>query len=68
MTGGTLKIDLHDVIANDEHAVALVTMSAERDGKSMAMNAVHIFHTEGDKVKEFWGFNEDDRRADEFYS
>lgn len=67
-SGGTLKIELHDVLANDEHAVALCTLTAQRNGKSMEMNAVHVFHTEGDKVKEFWGFNEDDSRADEFWA
>lgn len=66
-TGGTMKIDLHDVLANDEHAVALVTLSAQRGDRSMSMNAVHVFHLQGDKVSEFFGFNEDDRRADEFW-
>ena len=34
-TGGTFRLDLHDVLANDEHTVALCTLSATRGGKSL---------------------------------
>ena len=67
-TGGTMKIDLHDVLANDEHAVGLVTLSAQRNGKSTEMRAVHVFELRDGKTCEFWNFNEDDRRADEFWA
>jgi len=68
LTNGTMQIDVHDILANDEHAVALVTTKAKRDGKSIEMNAVHVFHLRDGKTSEFWGFNEDDRRADEFWT
>ena len=29
-TAGTFRLDVHDVLANDEHAVALCTLSASR--------------------------------------
>ncbi len=29
-TGGTFSLDVHDVLANDEHVVALCTLSASR--------------------------------------
>jgi hypothetical protein len=32
LTGGTLHLELHDVIASDEHAVALYTARGERAG------------------------------------
>jgi len=32
-TGGTFRLDVHDVLANDEHAVALCTLSASRGNK-----------------------------------
>ncbi len=38
LTEGTLKIDVHDVIANDEHAVALVTISATRKRSQLLGN------------------------------
>lgn len=68
MTGGTLSLDIHDVLANDEHGVALVATSAQRDGKNFEGRSVHVFHLKDGKVTEFWGFDEDDRMADEFFS
>ena len=34
-TGGTFRLDVHDVLANDEHAVVLSTLSASRANKSV---------------------------------
>src|SRR5437764_10887147 len=34
-TGGSLSFEVHDVLANDDHAVALVSNRAERDGQSL---------------------------------
>jgi len=34
-TAGTFRLDVHDVLANDEHAVALCTLSASRGNKSV---------------------------------
>lgn len=67
-TGGTLSLEIHDVIANDEHGVALVASTAEREGKKLEQRAAHIFHLKDGKAVEFWGFGEDDRAADEFFS
>ena len=33
VTEGTFRAEVHDILANDEHAVVIVTVSAERDGK-----------------------------------
>ena len=41
---GTIRIELHDVIGNDEHVVALTTLRAERAGKRLQDNTVQIFH------------------------
>src|SRR5439155_12616958 len=35
MTGGTFRLDLHDLLANDEHVVALVTATGQREGRSL---------------------------------
>ena len=68
LSGGTLKLEVHDVLANDEHGVALVGMTAKRDDKSIDMNYTHVFHLKDGNVSEFWGFEEDQRRSDEFWS
>ena len=66
---GTLKIEVHDILANDEHGVALVTETAERNGKKWNSRAVHVTHLDADgKTREFWAFQEDQAKADEFWS
>jgi ketosteroid isomerase-like protein len=68
LSGGTSKIEVHDVLANDEHGVAIVTGSATRDGKSFNGQDVHIFHIRGGQVVEFWDSPVDQYAADEFWS
>lgn len=67
-TGGTFRLDVHDVLANDEHGVGLVEASGERSGKQLTQKATHVFHLRDGKVTEFWGFAEDQRVADDFWS
>ena len=66
-TGGTFKIDIHEVLANDEHAVVLSTNSAQKDGKSIEGNGVAVYHLEGGKVTEAWQLSEDQYSLDEFW-
>ena len=51
---GTQRLDLHDVIANQTHAVALLQASAERDGRRLRWHRVVVFHLEGDLIGEQW--------------
>src|SRR4051794_19930983 len=44
LSGGTSKIEVHDVLANDEHGVALVTGTATRNGTTFTGLDVHTFH------------------------
>ena len=43
-SGGSFRTDTHDMLANGEHGVALVTVSATRGGKSLEDHVVHVFH------------------------
>jgi ketosteroid isomerase-like protein len=67
-TSGNFRIEIHDLLANDEHAVALITTTGEHEGKSLNERGVGIFHVRGGKVTESWGFTEDQYAADEFFS
>ena len=67
-SGGSFKNDIHDMLANDEHGVALVTSSATRGGVSLEGNAVHIFHMRDGKMTEFWSFAEDQGKFDELWA
>jgi ketosteroid isomerase-like protein len=68
LSGGTLKIELHDALANDEHAVALTRETASRQGKQFDSLEVAVYHVRNGKVTEYWTFSEDQPRADEFWS
>ena len=62
---GTQRLDLHDVVANDNHAVALVNASAERDGRRLHWSRVVVFHLNGDLIREQWIHDSDQHLIEE---
>jgi ketosteroid isomerase-like protein len=69
VTGGTFTQDIHDVVGNDEHVVALVTGRAQRpDGRTYEGRSVITFHIKEDQATESWAFNEDQAAQDAFLS
>ena len=68
LSGGTSKLEVHDLLANDEHGVALVNGSATRGDKSFTGSDVHTFHIRNGQVVEFWDSPLDQYAADEFWS
>lgn len=68
LAGGTFKVELHDVMANDEHAVALASSSGERDGKKLQNNFAHIAHVKDGKMTESWIHPDDQYAVDEFWA
>jgi uncharacterized protein len=67
LTKGTFKLDIHTILADDEHAVVLVTATGEHDGKSLHDNSVQIFHVKDGKVTEQWLHPGDTYASDEFW-
>jgi len=67
-TGGTFRLDVHDVLANDEHAVALCTLSASRGDKSIEVPVANVSHVRDGKVTEFWGATTDPQGSVDFWS
>jgi ketosteroid isomerase-like protein len=67
-SGGTIRIELHDVMGNDEHVVALTKVRAERAGKRLEDNTVQVFHIRDGKVSEVWTSPGDLYASDEFWS
>ncbi len=61
-------LELHDVVANDEHAVALVNWWAVRGGRRMDGREVGIYHVRDGRVTEVWFITEDKQASDEFFS
>jgi ketosteroid isomerase-like protein len=64
---GTLHIELHDVLANDEHVAVLQITRAERKGRRLADRVIYVFHLDRGKITEAW-FNGDPRVQDEFWA
>ncbi len=68
LSSGTSRLEVHDVLANDEHGVVLVRGSASREGRDFTGNDVHTFHIRDGKVAEFWDSPLDQYANDEFWS
>jgi uncharacterized protein len=68
LSGGTHRLELHDVLGNDEHVVALHTARAERAGRRLEVNAVLVFHIRDGKVTEAWTLHTDPQAVEEFWS
>jgi uncharacterized protein len=66
-SGGTFKVEPHDVLANDDHAVALVTVSAAKGDASFSSRAAHVVHMRDGKLTESWFLGEDQAAADAFW-
>ena len=67
-TGGTFRQEVHDILANDTHGVALVEIHLERGGKTFDGRGMHAMHIVNGKVTEFWNFPENSTLVDEFWS
>jgi len=46
--------EIHAILADDEHAVALVKTTAGRGGKTLEFGQVFVFHITGGKMTEAW--------------
>lgn len=66
-THGTFHIGVHDVLANDEHTVALVEWSAQRDGRDMRGQEIAVYHLRDGVVTEVWFTANDPDAVDEFF-
>ena len=67
-TGGTFQLEVHDVLANDEHTVVLCTMSATRGNKSIEIPVANVAHVRDGKVTEFWGATANPQASVDFWS
>lgn len=68
LTNGTLKVDVHDILGSDEHAVALATLSAERGGKSITEQYAHVCHFRDGRLTEAWILDFDLHQVDAFFA
>jgi ketosteroid isomerase-like protein len=67
LTGGTFRVDVHDVVAKDEHVVGLHAVTAEREGRTLRDQNVLVFHVRDGRASEVWQFWADQYAADAFF-
>jgi ketosteroid isomerase-like protein len=62
------EFDMHDVVASDDHVVALATTRWRRhdNGETFEDHVGQVFHLDGGKVIEVWTMGEDLAGLDEF--
>lgn len=56
--------DVHDVVGNDDHVVALVQSRITGPGGELTNPAVFVMHVQDGLLREFWGMNEQQDQVD----
>lgn len=68
MTDHTLKLEVHDILASDRHAVALASQTLVRDGKTVQMRTVHVWRFENGKPVAWYEYPRDLYAYDALFS
>ncbi len=68
LTRGTFRPEVHDILATDEHAAALVTVRAERNGAPAEWRSVDLFHVRDGKFSGHWVHEVDQGVGDSSWS
>jgi ketosteroid isomerase-like protein len=55
VAGDSLRIRLHDVLANDQHGIVMYDVSAHRDGNDIAYSHIDVYHFRDGKIREVTG-------------
>jgi ketosteroid isomerase-like protein len=63
-----ITASLHDVVANDEHVVALAQAEADRDGKHLSYRTAEIFHVKDGRITARWSFSDDTAAINAFFA
>ena len=67
LTDGTFRIEVHDMLASEEHVVVLAQVHAQRAGKTLQHGDYsHVCHFREGKLSEAWIVNVDQYEVDEF--
>ena len=68
LTGGTLRAEVHDVLANEDHVVVLQRTLGEREGIGTLNDfEVTVMHVRDGKVSEVWEHPGDLYAMDAFF-
>jgi ketosteroid isomerase-like protein len=62
-----ITFKLHDVVANDDHTIALGEATATRGDKSLTYRTAEIYHVKDGKIAEHWAFSDDTKAITDFF-
>lgn len=65
---GTITASLHDVVANDDHTIALVEAHATRGGRELTYRVAEIYHIRDGRIAERWAFSDDTAAITQFFA
>jgi ketosteroid isomerase-like protein len=68
MEGVDFEVDLHDVLATDDHVIGLVTATVRAGDRSFTYRTAEIAHVEDGKLTERWAFSDDTQAITDFFS
>ena len=68
LSGGTLRVEADEILADGERIIALTTVSAERNGRSWSSPEVHVWRVQGGRAVTFREFQGDQEAEDRFWS
>lgn len=67
LTDGTFGVvELHDMLASDDHVVVLTRVGAERQGHRLEWAGIDVYHVADDRIQEIWIHVTDQYAVDEF--
>jgi len=69
LTDGTFRVEVHDVLASEEHVVVLARVQGQRGGKTIQHGDYsHICHFRDGKLSEAWIVDVDPYEIDDFFA
>ena len=63
-----IEAEVHDVVANDDHTLALISATGKRGDQTLHYQTVEILHFRDGKVTDRWSFANDTQAVREFFS
>ena len=67
LSGGSLKVEIHDILASDLHACVLVTDKLTRNGKACEYRGVHVWRFQDGKPIAWYDYPRDLYQYDEIW-
>ena len=63
-----ISAEPHDVVASDEHVIALINATARKDGQEFHYRTAEIVHMRDGKIAARWAFSDDTEAINRFFA